>query len=125
MVNGTAWWPAPDEWRGAIFFYETSEEAPDPAIIRYHLRNLAAQGILQVLNGILLGRPGGSIPVERHAEYGREIIKVLAEEGLVHTPVLANMDFGHTDPIMTLPYGVMAEIDCDKVELRVSESGVV
>jgi muramoyltetrapeptide carboxypeptidase LdcA involved in peptidoglycan recycling len=35
------------------------------------------------------------------------------------------MDFGHTDPIMTLPYGVKAEIDSVNREFRIVESAVL
>jgi muramoyltetrapeptide carboxypeptidase LdcA involved in peptidoglycan recycling len=124
MINGSPWWPSLDAWRGAILFYETSEDAPDPKFIKYWMRNLAAQGILQVLNGILLARPGGQIEIAKHGEYGKAIIGVLHEEGLTDMPVLANLDFGHTDPIFTLPYGVQAEIDCATTSLRILESGV-
>ncbi|MDX5435750.1 MAG: hypothetical protein LPK03_01050 [Pontibacter sp.] len=34
------------------------------------------------------------------------------------------MDFGHTDPVFTLPLGVTAEIDCDNQTFSISESGV-
>jgi muramoyltetrapeptide carboxypeptidase LdcA involved in peptidoglycan recycling len=125
MLNGSPWWPTLDDWRDAILFYETSEDAPSPALIRYLFRNMATQGILQVLKGILVARPGGQLPIERHRDYEEEIIKVLLEEGLTDLPVIANMDFGHTDPIMTLPYGVTAEIDCDKIEVRIMEASTV
>ena len=125
MLNNSPWWPPADVWNGAILFYETSEDGVNPAFVRYWMRNFAAQGILQNLNGILLGRPGGQIDPAKHGEYGQAIVRVLAEENLTHIPVLANMDFGHTDPICTLPYGLKAEIDCDAKSLRVLDSAVV
>ena len=34
------------------------------------------------------------------------------------------MDFGHTDPVFTIPYGIEAELDCDGHEPRFVEAGV-
>jgi len=38
--------------------------------------------------------------------------------------VIANLDFGHTDPFFTIPYAVTAEIDCATASLTVLEAGV-
>ncbi len=123
MIKGTAWWPSPDQWRGAILFYETSEEAPSPHFIRYWLRNFAAQGILGVLNGILIARPDP----KDHQDYQQELEAAfrdsLAEAGLPHLPVLSGLDFGHTQPMLTLPYGARVEIDCDRATLTILDPG--
>ena len=123
MLKGTPWWPPLDIWRGAIFFYETSEEAPAPELVLRWLRNFGAQGILSVLGGIIVGRPCGVDPAKLPA-YDAAIVHALDEEGLIDLPVLANLDFGHTDPIFTLPYGVMAKLDCATATLSLEESGV-
>ena len=34
-------------------------------------------------------------------------------------PILANVNFGHTDPIITIPYGAQAIIDSEAKELRI------
>ncbi|MBC8061650.1 MAG: hypothetical protein H7Y18_13425 [Clostridiaceae bacterium] len=40
---------------------------------------------------------------------------VISEElKLVNLPILYNMNFGHTAPSITIPYGAIAEIDCSK-----------
>jgi muramoyltetrapeptide carboxypeptidase LdcA involved in peptidoglycan recycling len=122
MLKGTSWWPPLDSWRGAIMFYE-AYAAPSPAYVTAWLRNFAAQGILQVLSGIIVGRPG-EIKPEQHAEHDAAIRHVLKENGLAELPVMTNMDFGHTDPVFTLPYGVIAEIDCDAATFSLTESGV-
>jgi muramoyltetrapeptide carboxypeptidase LdcA involved in peptidoglycan recycling len=40
------------------------------------------------------------------------------------TPIITRMDFGHTDPMFVLPYGVRARIDCEAKTFAVAESGV-
>ena len=55
----------PENWKDAILFLETSEDAPPPAFVRYTLRVFATMGILNQLSGILFGRPGGQNPIGR------------------------------------------------------------
>jgi len=125
MLKGSDWWPPKDYWNGAILFYETSEEAPPATHVLWWLRNFAAQGILQRLAGIVLGRPGGPMSAEDRRAQEAAVVRALAETGLPDLPVLAELDFGHTDPIATLPYGAAAEIDCERAKLRILEAGVV
>jgi muramoyltetrapeptide carboxypeptidase LdcA involved in peptidoglycan recycling len=124
MLKGSDWWPPVTYWDRAILFYETSEEAPPAAQVLRWLRNFAAQGILSRLAGIVLGRPGGQTDEAYRKEQEAAIVRALAEAGLQQLPVLAELDFGHTDPIATLPYGVAAEIDCGRSRLRILEAGV-
>ena len=124
-IRGTDLWPGLERWQDAILFLETSEEAPPPATVKYLLRALAAMGILNRLAGILFGRPGGEIPVEQFDEYDRAILQVVRdEEGLEDLPVITNMDFGHTDPMFILPYGLKAEIDCEQKQFSILENAV-
>lgn len=110
MVIGTAVWPPLRDWEGAILFIETSEDKPAPEWIRYMLRGLAAQGILGVISGILVGKPLGEVYYE---EYKREIIRVVVdEERRPELPIFYNVNFGHAKPIGILPYGVLTELDC-------------
>jgi muramoyltetrapeptide carboxypeptidase LdcA involved in peptidoglycan recycling len=124
MLKGTALWPPPNHWDGAILFYETSEEAPSDAVVSRWLRNFAAQGILSRLSGLLLARPGGDMDEARRQAQKAAVMRALDEAGLTELPVLADLDLGHTDPIATLPYGAMAEIDCDSASLSILESAV-
>jgi len=125
-LRGTPWWPAQGAWQNAILFLETSEDAPPPAEVARILRVYAALGILQKLSGLLFGRPGGQTPVERFDEYEQTILQVVSEEeGLDELPVVTRIDFGHTDPMCVLPYGVLAEIDYPSRRFSILEAGVV
>jgi muramoyltetrapeptide carboxypeptidase LdcA involved in peptidoglycan recycling len=82
-------------------------------------------GILQNLSGILFGRPGGQIPRSDFVEYEKVLLQVVSEEeGLTHLPIITRMDFGHTDPMLVLPYGVCAQIDCDRKQFTILENAV-
>ena len=125
-LRGTAVWPELTDFDRAILFLETSEEAPPPAAVTRFLRSLASMGILKRLSGILFGRPGGEVQVDKFAEYDTAILEVVAkEEGLSALPIVTQMDFGHTDPMFVLPYGVMAQIDCEARRFEITESAVV
>lgn len=125
-LRGTDFWPAAAGWQGAILFLETSEEAPPPESLARFLRILAVMDILPKLAGILLGRPGGEMPPERFAAYDQALLQVVAEEqGLTGLPLFTRLDFGHTDPMFVLPYGVLAEIDCQARRFSIIESAVV
>ena len=107
-------------------FLETSEEAPSPTVVARALRVYAAMGILKELSGIIFGRPGGDVPVERFDEYEEAILGVVVgEEGLGDLPLVTRMDFGHTDPMFVLPYGVEAEIDCGEERFSIVEGALV
>jgi muramoyltetrapeptide carboxypeptidase LdcA involved in peptidoglycan recycling len=123
-MRGTRVWPAPDKWKGSIVFLETSEEAPTPHTVQRILRSLAACGVFEESSGVLFGRPGGVKPAP-FAEYDKAILDTLRDElGLSSLPIVTGMDFGHTDPFMTLPIGVKAEIDCEKRQFSITEAAV-
>ncbi|GAB4028698.1 S66 family peptidase [Spirosoma koreense] len=121
MLKGTEFWPDKDLWTNSILFFETSEVQPTPDSFRWWLRNYARQGILTRANGLILGRPDHNAYVK---EYNAELLKVLHEEGLTTMPVITEMDFGHTCPVFSLPYGAMAQIDCSSKTFSILESGV-
>lgn len=110
MFNGTPGWPERDLWTGAVLALETSEDVPPPAQVGYWLRNYAAQGILPGAAGLMLARPRG-YTTEMKEDLYRWVRRVLAECGRPEMPVVANVDFGHTSPQLTLPLGGRARLD--------------
>lgn len=124
-LRGTPYWPEEEQWKNAILFLETSEEAPPPAQVKYGLRAMGALGVLSRISAILFGRPGGQISPDTHAEYDQVLKQVVKEEnGYSDLPIVSNIDFGHTDPMMVLPYGATMEIDCEKRTLTIPENAV-
>jgi muramoyltetrapeptide carboxypeptidase LdcA involved in peptidoglycan recycling len=63
--------------------------------------------------------------MDKFHEYDDALLRAAAEAGLEELPIVTHMDFGHTDPVFILPYGVEAEIDCDAGRFSIVESAVV
>lgn len=123
-LRGTQWWPS---LAGSVLFLETSEDQPPPASVTYLLRSLALAGELEELAGIVFGRPGGAdLPVEEHTEYDDAILSVVRDEqGLHDLPVVTNVDFGHTDPIWTIPQGTSVQVDPTTQTVTFTEAAVI
>lgn len=121
FAKGTELWPEKKYWENSILFFETSEEKPEPILIKYWLRNYAVQGILQKANGVIFGKPQDE---KYYDEYKEVILTVMKEFDLEDLPILYNLNFGHTEPKFILPYGVLAEINCEKATFSILESGV-
>jgi muramoyltetrapeptide carboxypeptidase LdcA involved in peptidoglycan recycling len=122
-LNGTDYWLKAEGWKDKIMFIETSEVMMSPANFRWFIRNLGAQGILQNINGLIMGRPYDN---RYAAEYDKALLQVVHDElELKELPIITGMDFGHIMPVFTLPYGVMAEINPDNKTFSITESGVI
>ncbi|MRH43831.1 LD-carboxypeptidase [Aquibacillus halophilus] len=121
FAKGTEIWPDKKHWDNSILFFETSEEKPPPSLVKYWLRNYAAQGLLQNAKGIIFGKPQDE---RYYQEYKKEILTVMREYNLEKLPILYNLNFGHTEPKFVLPYGALAEIDCELGTFSILESGV-
>lgn len=122
MAKQTSLWPKDSDWDNAIMFIETSEDMTDPKFVEFWLRNYGTQGILNRINGIIWSKPYNN---KYYEEYKSVIHKVLNELNLNNLPVLYNMNFGHTSPMMVLPYGALAEINCEERSFSILESGVI
>ncbi|MDR2600071.1 MAG: LD-carboxypeptidase [Oscillospiraceae bacterium] len=111
MCKGTEIFPPLEKWDNAILFLETSEEEPSPTYYRRWFRNYGSMGILQKLNGIIIGKPYNNT---YYNEYNEILLSVIREEtGSNDIPIMCNMNFGHTSPTFIIPYGAHAEINCD------------
>jgi muramoyltetrapeptide carboxypeptidase LdcA involved in peptidoglycan recycling len=99
MLQGTAYFPPLDE---AILFLEHSAEGKATLMgLDNALRALSYQSDFRGVRGIVLGRfaRNGGVTRQNLAELIGEI------PAMAHLPVLANCDFGHTTPVLTVPIG--------------------
>ena len=72
------------------------------------------------LKGLLIGRPMGYSAAEKQTLH--EI--VLERTRSFDFPIIAEMDFGHTSPQITLPSGCQARIETPARRFGIIESGV-
>ena len=119
-LTGTPIWPLLDAWRGKLLFLETSEVDMSAELLTWILRNLAAQGIFEVINGILVGKPARRSKYEPYKEVYRRVVG--REAGRPDLPILYNVNIGHAEPIGVLPIGVRARLDADNKTLTLLES---
>ncbi len=126
FINGTELWPDLTTWDQAVLFLETSEEGAEPLLVTRFLRNMAAQGILSRLSGILFSKPGGQqMTAARFGEYDQALLNVFEEYDLPPIPIVTGMDFGHSDPMWVLPYGALTEINPQMKTVNILENGVL
>jgi muramoyltetrapeptide carboxypeptidase LdcA involved in peptidoglycan recycling len=110
-----------------VLALETSEEGPSPEVVQRFLRSLAAAGDLARLRALLFGRPGGAtLPPEGHGRYDEAVLRVVRQESSLETlPIVTGLDFGHTDPMWTLPQGVQVRVDPSSERITFLEPGVI
>jgi muramoyltetrapeptide carboxypeptidase LdcA involved in peptidoglycan recycling len=114
-VKGSSAWSSPE---GAIFLLEMSEEAPSPAHVDGYLTDLEQLGVFETAAALIIARPYG------YTADGRERLwEVVARRTeAAGLPALANVEAGHTDPMVTLPFGVTAEVDAQHKSFRLLEA---
>ena len=100
-LKGSAQWL---ELEGAVLMLESSEESPPPSDVDAYLTDLEQLGVLDAIAGLVYARPYGYDDAQRETLW-----RVLAER--TTCPVLANVECGHTDPMLTLPLGAPVRID--------------
>jgi len=122
FLKGTPFWPDGNFFKNKILFFETSEDKPTVSILKYMLRNYGSAGILESLNGILFGR-ARSYSDQEKADLDKMIVQVVSGEfGRSDMPIVTNLDFGHTDPQIIMPIGILAEIDRRNRSFALKES---
>ena len=108
-----------DQYRGNVLVLETSEEMPPAQEVYRMLRNMGERRLLQQFPAILMARPktwerGRDRDWEIRRAYARDQ-RDAVERALrtyhPHAMVVFDLDIGHTDPQLILPYGGLVKID--------------
>ena len=119
MIVGTEIWPKLDGWENKILFIETSEEKPNPDNVKYILRNLVAIGIIDKINGIIVGKPKGEVYYDEYKKVFHDVISIEAKKNTL--PIIYNVNFGHSAPMCVLPYGATAILDLENKKIIISD----
>lgn len=97
-LAGTPYFP---ETSGKVLILEEANGKP-PLQIRRELVQLRDMGILSGVSALAFGRFWGWSQDEE-AEFWDEMAETILQD--IQTPLLTNLCFGHTDPIITIPIG--------------------
>ena len=122
MIIGTEVWPDEGEWNNKILLLETSEDKIAPDYLLWYMRNLGAQGILNKINGIIVGKPQDEVYYE---EYKEIYLKILKEFNCENLPIIYNINIGHAFGTGLLPLGIEYEIDLNKKTIKFLESATL
>jgi muramoyltetrapeptide carboxypeptidase len=118
VLAGTRFWPDLD---GALLFVEDDHEE-DVARVDRMLTQLRQLGAFERISGLVLGRFPSACELGPGSPLDAVVLE--ATRGF-DFPIAADLDFGHTDPMFCLPWGVRARLDArDDVQLALLEPAV-
>jgi len=111
--------PTLAQFENIVLMLESSEEIPSANYVFRVMRALGERGILARVKGVLVGRPKAwefdiqNTPVQKieYRKAQRDVIKRAMQQYSPNIPLVQNLDFGHTDPQIPMPYGGKVRID--------------
>lgn len=113
LLQGTEYFP---KLENSILFIEDDEESKSHHFDR-DLQSLIHQPGFEKVKGLVIGRFQKASKISSDA-----LIKIIkTKKELNNLPVIANIDFGHTSPIITFPIGgkVKLEAAAGKIKLEI------
>jgi muramoyltetrapeptide carboxypeptidase LdcA involved in peptidoglycan recycling len=122
QLRGTKFEPS---YEGRILILETPDwDAPSRgtplAFVRSYIADLVNAGIMGAIAGLVVGRP-----YMYDEDMSREFEQMVLDQCHETTyPILANMDIGHTDPILTMPLNALARLDSGADVFEILEAAV-
>jgi muramoyltetrapeptide carboxypeptidase LdcA involved in peptidoglycan recycling len=111
--------PAQDEVDGQVLILETSEEMPRADEVFRTLRNMGERGLLGRFAALLMGRAKAwernhQTTMDERAAYASDQRAAVLQAMAAYNPdatIVFDVDFGHTDPQLIIPYGGLVRID--------------
>lgn len=114
-LAGTDYFP---DIRGKVLLIEEANAKPE-SLIRRELVQLREMGVLSQIAALVCGRFWGWSQQQQTQFWDQMLSAVLRETSV---PILTNADFGHTDPMLTLPIG--GEMIFDGKRIQISHGGL-
>ncbi len=108
--------PTEEEWKEKVLFLETSELTATPEELEKMLMEFKKRNIFNFVNGLIVGKP---MDEKYYNEYKEVYRKVFAD---IDTPVLFNVNFGHSVPRCIIPYDAEAIVDYDNKKIFINTS---
>ncbi|KKP35843.1 MAG: Peptidase U61 LD-carboxypeptidase A [candidate division TM6 bacterium GW2011_GWF2_32_72] len=115
LLQGTEYFPS---LKNSILFLEDDVETPKVEFIR-RLQSLIQQPGFDGVKGIVFGR----FQHDTHMDLEELVAIVRTIKELNFMPIIANVDFGHTNPIITFPIGgeVTIKTAGDGIEIKIQK----
>ncbi|MFF4352014.1 S66 peptidase family protein [Streptomyces sp. NPDC001530] len=109
----------PSVYDGHVLFLETSEDMPKANDVFWILRSMGERGLLRRFSALLMGRPKAwsfeqPNDAGARARYAREQHEAVLRAVDIYAPdmmVVLDVDLGHTDPQIVIPYGGTIRVD--------------
>jgi muramoyltetrapeptide carboxypeptidase len=113
LLQGTEYFP---KLSNSILFIEDDYESKYGNFDR-DLQSLMHIPSFKNVKGLVIGR------FQSASEISQEILSYIikSKPKLNHMPIMANLDFGHTNPRITLPVGGTAKIDTSNQKIEISQ----
>ncbi|MCU7821744.1 S66 peptidase family protein [Kitasatospora sp. DSM 101779] len=110
---------SPEAYEGCVLFLETSEELPSGEEVFRILRNMGERGLLARFPALLMGRakawsfdrPNDAGQRAAHRTEQREAVLRALAAYAPDTMAVFDVDLGHTDPQVVIPYGGTVRVD--------------
>lgn len=121
LIGGNLWvisniWGTPympEIRQGDILFIEDTEIEAD--LVECHLGQLKICGVFEKLGGLIIGKCRDFYDCGTEKNYYDLIYDYIGRPDI---PVLAECDFSHCVPMLTIPIGIKAELDADAQRIR-------
>lgn len=112
LLQGTEYFP---DLTDTILFLEDDEESK-PQHFDRDLQSLIHLPDFGKVKGIVIGR------FQNGSHMTNELLKkiITTKKELDHLPVMANVDFGHTSPLITFPVGGECALDTKNIEIKIT-----
>ncbi|MEU1201332.1 S66 peptidase family protein [Streptomyces sp. NPDC005813] len=109
----------PAVYEGHVLFLETSEDMPKADDVFWILRSMGERGLLRRFPALLMGRakawsfeqPNDADAKARYTREQREAVLRAVDQYAPDTMVVFDVDLGHTDPQIVIPYGGTVRVD--------------
>lgn len=110
LLQGTEYFPGLEN---SVLFLEDDEESK-PHHFDRDLQSLIHLPDFKGVRGIVIGR------FQKASQMTNDkLIKIIkTKKELAKIPIIANVDFGHTDPLITFPIGGTVELQAGKIDTR-------
>ena len=113
LLQGTKYMPS--DFDDIILFIEDDSESSEDTFIR-QLNGVLMQDFANKIRGILVGR------FQKETNPNTSTIYQTIQNRMPNVPVIMNLDFGHTTPLLTIPTGAYCKMNARGNEFEITIS---